>query len=163
MKLIRGIFHRAVTIQDNLINQLVLPRQLIQSALTGIHNNNGHPGKDRTIGFLRDRFFWTGMNFDTENWIKNCNRCLRRKSTCQKAPLINITSSYVLQLVCLDYLTLEPCKGGINNILVITDHYTRFTMAIPTKNQTAKTTVESLFNNFIIHYGLPASYVKWND
>lgn len=96
------------------------------------------------------------MNFDTENWIKNCNRCLRRKSTCQKAPLINITSSYALKLVCLDYLTLEPCKGGINNILVITEHYTRFAMTVPTKNQTAKTTAESLYNSFIIHQGFPA-------
>lgn len=114
----------------------------------------GNPGKDRTIGLLRDRFFWTGMNVGTENWIKNCNRCLRRKSTCQRAPLINITSSYALELVCLDYLTLEPCKGGINNILVITDHYTRFAMAIPTKNQTAKTTGRIPLQQLIIHYGL---------
>lgn len=56
LKLIRGILYRGVTIQENLINQLVLPRQLIHSALIGLHNNMGHPGKDRTIGLLLDRF-----------------------------------------------------------------------------------------------------------
>ncbi len=29
-------------------------------------------------------------------------------------------------------------------------------MAIPTKNQTAKTTAEAFFNNFVVHYGLPS-------
>jgi transposase InsO family protein len=31
-----------------------------------------------------------------------------------------------------------------------------FTGALPTKNQTAKTTAEALYNNFIVHYGIPA-------
>lgn len=37
----------------------------------------------------------------------------------------------------------------------MTDHYTRFAQAIPTKNMTAKTTAEALFNNFINYYGIP--------
>ena len=72
-----------------------------------------------------------------------------------RAPLVSINTSYPLELVCMDYLTLEPSKGGIGNILVVTDHFTKFAMAIPTKNQTAKTTAEAFYNNFIIHYGIP--------
>ena len=41
-------------------------------------------------------------------------------------------------------------------ITVITDHFTRFAVAIPTKDQTAKTTAEAFFNEFVEHYGLPA-------
>lgn len=74
------------------------------------------------------------MNFDIENWIKNCNRCLRRKLICQKVLFINIILFYVLELVCLDYLILEFCKGGINNILVIIDYYIRFVMVVLIKN-----------------------------
>ena len=55
----------------------------------------------------------------------------------------------------MDYLTLEPAKGGISNILVITDHFTKYALAIPTRDQTAKTTAEALYNNFILHYGIP--------
>lgn len=52
-------------------------------------------------------------------------------------------------------MTLEKSKGGYENILVITDHFTRFAKAIPTKYQTAKTTAIALFYNFMIHYGIP--------
>ena len=87
---------------------------------------------------------------------RRCNRCLRRKSpTNEKAPLINVHTTYPLELVCFDYLTLEPSKGGISNILIITDHFTKFALAVPTKNQTAKTTAEAFLNEFIVHYGIP--------
>ena len=57
--------------------------------------------------------------------------------------------------MCLDYLTLESSKGGFENILVISDHFSRYAQAIPTRNETATTTVRVLFDNYIVHYGFP--------
>ena len=96
------------------------------------------------------------MNQDIDSWIKNCNTCIHRKAINQRAPLVNITSSYPLELLCIDFLTLEMSKGGFPHILVITNHFTRFAQAIPTRNMTAKTTAEALFNNFIKHNGIPS-------
>ena len=55
----------------------------------------------------------------------------------------------------MDYLTLETSTGGFQHILVLTDHFTRYAWAIPTKNQSAHTTADALMNNFILHYGFP--------
>ena len=61
-----------------------------------------------------------------------------------------------MELVCIDFLSLEKSKGGFENILVITDHFTRYAQAFPTRNQLAKTTAKILFEQFIVHYGFPA-------
>ena len=55
----------------------------------------------------------------------------------------------------MDFLTLERSKGGYHHILVITDHFSRFAVAVPTKNLTAKTTAEAFYDNFITNYGNP--------
>ena len=55
------------------------------------------------------------------------------------------------------FLSLEITAGGYEHILVITDHFTRFAQAIPSRNQTPKTTAKLLFDNFVyFHYGFPA-------
>ena len=61
-----------------------------------------------------------------------------------------------MELVCIDFLTLERSKGGFEKILVITDHFTRYVQAFPTRNELAKTTAKVLFENYIVHYGFPA-------
>ena len=87
-------------------------------------------------------------------WRLGCPRCLHMKNKVQKAPLVSIHMTYPLELVCMDLLTLEPSRG-VGNVLVITDHYTKYALACPTRNQTAKTTAEVFFNEFVTKYGVP--------
>ena len=37
----------------------------------------------------------------------------------------------------------------------MTDHFTKYAQACPTRNQSAKTTAKMLFDNFFVHYGFP--------
>ena len=93
------------------------------------------------------------MHVDVVSYINNCPGCLHRKSQPDKAPLLNIEASQPLKLIHLDYLKIEPSKGNIENVLVITDHFTRYAQAFPYKTQTALATAKLLWNNFILHYG----------
>ena len=56
-----------------------------------------------------------------------------RKSQPDQAPLVNIEVSQPQELIHLDYLKIEPSKGNIKNVLVITDHFTRYAQAFPSK------------------------------
>ena len=68
----------------------------------------------------------------------------------------NIDATYLIELVHMDYLTVEANEGGTDiNILVIMDHLMCYTQAIVTSSQTAKCTAQNLWDKFIVHYGLP--------
>ena len=146
--------YRKVNIEGEDYKQLVIPKTYINTVLQYLHDKVGHPGRERTLSLIRDRFYWAGMANDIEHWIKNCKRCIHRKTTTQRAPLTNIRTSFPLELVCMDYLTLEK-SGTYQYILVITDHFTRLAQAIPTRNMTARTTAQAFFDNFITYYGIP--------
>ena len=96
------------------------------------------------------------MTKEASDYVAHCERCIRRKIPPNRAPLINISSSFPLELVCIDYLSLESCKGGIEDILVVTDHFTKYAQAYPTKGQQATTVAKVLYDNFFMHYGFPA-------
>ena len=120
---------------------LVVSQAYRQRAIEGCHDQVGHLGQDRALDLLRDWFYWPGMHVDVVSYINNCPRCLHRKSQPDKAPPLNIEASQPLKLIHLDYLKIEPSKGNIENVLVITDHFTRYTQAFPSKTQTALATV----------------------
>uniref|UniRef100_A0AAY4AVH5 Gypsy retrotransposon integrase-like protein 1 n=1 Tax=Denticeps clupeoides TaxID=299321 RepID=A0AAY4AVH5_9TELE len=137
--------------------QLVLPRRFRGTVLKALHDEAGHLGTDRVVDQLRDRFYWPKMSKDVEQYIKSCGYCVTRKSPCERAaPLNQIVSSGPMDLVCIDFLTLEPDSKGLGNILVITDHFTRYAQAFATRNQKAGTVARVLVDKYFVHYGLPA-------
>ena len=149
------ILFRNVLIDGQEVSQQVVPQNYRPLVLKSLHDDMGHVGRDRTTELLRKRFYWPGMFTETEKYIKDCTRCICRKTPGDKAPLVPMSSSYPMEIVCIDFLTVEPSKG-YENILVLTDHFTKFSQAYATKNQSAKTTARVLFENYVVHYGIPS-------
>ena len=151
-----NILYRTTTLDGQQVRQLVLPLHFRNVVLKFLHDESGHQGRDRTKSLVQSRFFWHGLDTDVDQKVRSCERCNMRKSNPCHAELINIVSTQPMELVCIDFLTLERSKGGFEKILVITDHFTRYSQAFPTRNELAKTTAKVLFENFIVHYGFPA-------
>lgn len=85
------------------------------------------------------------MANDIEKKIKSCSRCVCRKTLPEKAaPLVNIQVTRPLELVCIDFLSIEPDRSNKKDVLVITDFFTKYAVAIPTPNQKARTVAKSL-------------------
>lgn len=156
LELIDGVLFRKRRDNDALSYQLVLPEELRPVVLKSLHDDMGHLGIERTLDLVRARFYWPKMAVDVERKIKTCGRCVRRKALPDKAaPLVNITTSRPLELLCMDFLSLEPDSSNTKDILVLTDHFTKFAVAIPTANQKARTVAKCLWDSFIVYYGIP--------
>ena len=99
------------------------------------------------------------MAKDVENYVKSCPCCLRFKKLPEKATLNPIKMSRPLELVHINYLTIEAPRTSRSqkdvNILIATDHFTRYAHVYVTPNLKATTVVKTLWDKFFVHYGFP--------
>ena len=155
----QGVLYKKSQANTRTKHLLVDSQACRQRAIEGCHDQVGHLGQDMVLDILRDQFNWPGMHVDVVSYITSCPRCLHRKSQPDKAPLLNIEASQPLELIHLDHLKIEPSKGNIEKVSVITDHFPRYAQAFPSKTQTALATAKLLWNNFILHYGFPSKII----
>ena len=77
-----------------------------------------------------------------------------------KALLCPIQAYMPLELVYVDFTSIETTielnqPPSIKNVLVLTDHFTRYSTAFVTKDQKAKTVTQILYVWFISIFGVP--------
>ena len=152
----QGVLHRLYIFNEIEYHQLVLPQQYHRKILTALHNNMGHQGIDCTIDLLRERVYWPSIVKDVQNWITGCHRCqVARGDYTQPKPKIgDLEANNPLDLICLDFTKIDPSKSGKENVLVITDAFTKFNLAICTPNQTTKMVAKVLVEKWFHVYGI---------
>lgn len=153
-----GILYRAMGSDDGRINHLVLlPNSLRSEVLKAAHNDFGHQGPDRTEQLVRQRCWWPGMHADIKQWIQECERCVIAKGPYLqvRTPMGSIIATKPLEVLAMDFTLLEPATDGRENVLVLTDVFTKFTVAIPTRDQKATTVVKTLIKEWFLVYGVP--------
>ena len=135
----------------------MLPKRFIHKVILACHGDNGHLGMEWTLRLLQERFFWLKMAEDVCTHIHTCERCLRFKQPQERAEMQPILVSYLMELIHLDFLALGGKAGDAKttNILVITDHFTKYAQAYITLKQTAIVVAHTLWENFLVHYGWP--------
>jgi transposase InsO family protein len=150
-----GALYRVITVNEEPVRQILLPKCLRTEVLQQLHDKTGHMGRDRTLHLVKERFFWPGMTKDVESYVSRCMRCIQRKTPVTTAPLVPISTTQPLEVVSMDHLSLEPSKGGFQHILVMTDLFTRYAVAVPVRNLSTSTTAKAFVENFVVHYGIP--------
>ena len=154
----KGVLHQIYISNDVKTHQLVLPLEYHETVLHMLHDDYGHQGLDRTLALVRERFYWSMMNHDATEYDTNCHRCHVAKGhytgphTQQGLLVVNNP----LDLLCIDFLKVDPSRDGKENILVLTDAFTKFSQAFVTNNQKALTIVKVLVENWFYVYGILA-------
>ena len=130
------MLHRIYISNDVETHQLVAPLEYHQTVLRMLHDDYGHQGLDRTLALLRERFYWSTMNHDATEYVTiamvPCCKGSLYRSTYTQGSLV---ANNPLDLLCIDFLKVDPSRDGKENILVLTDAFTKFSQAFVTNNR----------------------------
>ena len=139
------------------VQQIVLPLEFRRMVYRELHEEMGHLGTERVFCLAKERFFWPGMRTDIDHYVNHVCRCLKQKKPSVNTTQKSITTTAPFELVSVDFVYLDRSSGGYEYILVIVDHFTRYTQAYPTRNKSAHTAAEKIYNDFIPRFCIPIS------
>lgn len=148
------------------------PRRVIPDALVGrvlghYHSSGvgGHLGVQKTIGRIaQGLWWWPGWTADVVEYLRACRFCARRKGVRNPQSVIGRRRpTRRFQLVAMDLLTISPrTPRGFEKVLVVADLFSRFTVAIPVADETAKTVAQGFLDAWIAPFGPPESLLTDN-
>ena len=149
------LYRRLQDPQRGTVEQLVLPSTLKPDVLASLHDNMGHQGLDRTTELLRARVYWPGMFGEVRSYIHACQRCAMGRKPATNTTSGHLIASRPLEVLAIDFTKLDQASDGRENVLVMTDVFTKFTQAVPTRNQEAATVAKVLVHEWFQRYGVP--------
>ena len=135
--------------------QLVLPRSEVPEVLSALHDaaSAGDLGVKKSLGQIREHFYWYGQKHDVEDWCQQCNKYSSRKSP-QQPRRASLVSSCPFERIAMDIMgPLPTTESGQKYILAVGDYFSKWAEVFPLPNQEAKTIAERLVNEVISRQG----------
>ena len=166
LKVVGGVLFRKTA----RYRQIVLPQKYRQTVYVELHEKMGHVGPEKVIELAQQRFYWPRMSADITEHIRKRCRCIvtKKPNQTERAPLVPIKATYPFEMVAMDFLHLDKCKGGYEYVLVIVDHFTRFAQFYATKSKSSQAAAAKLWNEFLPTFGFPRRILhdkggEWNS
>ena len=162
LQVVSGMLYREWVKDDvnDTMLQLVVPHTLRKDVLHFYHDipSAAHLGTDKMLDKIRLSYYWPGLTEDAKKYCDTCDQCkatkLLRKSN--RAPLGQYHVGEPMERVALDILGPLPLtRDGNRYILVIVDHFTKWTEAVAIPDQEAKTVAKAFVDTFVSRFGAP--------
>ena len=139
-------------------HHLILPAVYRAQVLQLLHDEQGHQRTEHTMALVSERFFWSMMCQDVNNWVKTCNRCKKAKGPYNDPNVKegSLIANHLLEILCFNFTIPNHSKDGKENVLVMTATFSNFTVAVITHNQQAKTVAKAMIDRWFYTYGIPS-------
>uniref|UniRef100_A0A674MFK3 Gypsy retrotransposon integrase-like protein 1 n=1 Tax=Takifugu rubripes TaxID=31033 RepID=A0A674MFK3_TAKRU len=147
-------------------NRLFIPGAVRSEVLHWAHSSRltCHPGVNRSLHFLRQRFWWPSMARDTKDYIAACPVCSRGKASHQ--PPAGLLQPLEIPRrpwshIAVDFITGLPPSQGHEVVLTVVDRFSKSAHFIPLpKLPSAAETGELLVQHVFRLHGLPTDIVS---
>jgi len=112
----------------------------------------GHLGQWKTTDLVACNFWWPGMGCYVAEYVKGCNLCNHTKT--YLAPLTrnlmpNCIPDWHWQIILVDLITKLPWSHSYDAIMVVVDHLSKCTHAIPMTSDVTASGVSWLFRDHV--------------
>lgn len=97
------------------------------------------------------------MGVEIEKYCQYCQRCILSKAVQPEVKTYQGVrlASQLLEVLEIDFTLLEPGMDRRENVLVMTDVFSKYTQAVPTKDQSAITVAKTLVESWFYRFGVP--------
>ena len=140
------------------------PTKLRHEIIKAAHQSifAGHGGIARTVNRITPHYTWEGLTADVKRFIQTCEKCqLAKSNTPPQAPLQSLPiPDGPNERVHIDLMGPLQCNGPFKYILVATDAFTKYAIAVPIPNKKAQTIVQALYDNWITTFTCPKLWVS---
>ena len=145
----------------NIEFQICIPHPFRLPLLETYHSTawGCHQPFDTVVRKLQTRYYWPTMVADARNFVESCTACaLYKKGEMLKVPLKPIRAVAPFYMIAMDVLTPNPntpTQRGNRHILVVQDYFSKWVLAFPFPDQTAKTVLREVINGVFSVHGVP--------
>ena len=146
---------------------ICIPEPLRPMVIRDCHDATtaAHRGITNTVKDITQRFWWPQITQDVAKYVARCPQCLRHKppprhtqQPMQRRPI----PTHTWQRVHLDVWSpgLPASRSGKTSVVAFIDSFSKYLIAVPTKDHTAQTCVNVFLKHVGCHYGLPAELIS---
>jgi len=165
LKLIKNKLYREyIDKRDVIIYQYIVPSSKRDYVLANMHDTAvcGHLGYEKTRDRIKHKFYWYLMDKQILSYVQNCVSCQTNKVTNK----YNITKMKPIfatrpnEIICTDVMgPITQTPNGYKYILVICDHFTKYSEFFPMKSVTASETAKRIIE-YISRHSVPDSILS---
>jgi hypothetical protein len=127
------------------------PDSLRVEVMSEVHNiltESAHGGHAKTYNCIASTYYWPKMSQDIKKYVSTCDICQKAKP--QRHPLVGLLQpipipSQPFEVVSIDFIPELPLSSEFDNILVIVDQLTKYTIFIPTTISVTEVKTAKLF------------------
>ncbi|HWV44813.1 MAG TPA: reverse transcriptase domain-containing protein, partial [Nitrospira sp.] len=140
--------------------RLVVPNSLRRDVLLEHHDSlvGAHFGIEKTYANIQERYWWPNQYAETKHYVETCEACARAKK-----PKVSNEGKWEAtvvgdrwQRVSADFLgPVDKTERGNRYLLVFTDYFTRYVVAVPTVDCTAETVAREFVDKIVTKFGAP--------
>ena len=139
---------------------LVIPEARRHYVMDNYHQSlfAGHLGIKRTYARIASQFWWPNMFSDVYNYVTHCIPCqqFKRGALIRYKRMAMPVAQYPFHIVAVDYIgKIHTSSDGCSYIIVFIDHFSKWTIAVPTKSQDAAAFARIFLEQVVCKFGAP--------